>query len=593
MPSNRPTRSAGFPHAVPGIHGGTGGQFGCYGDAMRPGMRQRLAFGAVLACLVAGLSAQALWSRVEAGLRLGEGLDGRVEVVHVDPLGLGASYGIGEGMLVQYVNGVELIDLPDWIVPEDWDGLSPLPAEFEPEAPVFAEFSELALDGLLSQPIRELALISRDQVERGSIVDGYEVQFTSFETSWLTGEATRALLYGLGLMGLGVWLLASGRAGGPLRPMAVPLALAIAAPLLLQPLAATYSGIAYAVRGVLLAAAMVPLALELLVLIEDPRDRRLAELSVAAVATLAVGTAVATLFNPVDSRLPDIAHWVLLGAIPLIPGLWAAGPPRATAASASSSGRLLRASEYALAGATPLFALASATDTLLVPLSLWLLVVFVSTRLSVRPLARLATRVQLQRDLVVAATEAERARVAADIHDDALQELTLLVRRLDAAGDTEGAEIARNVADRLRAICGDLRLPILDDLGVGPALDWLVVRIERLAGGEVRLERNDGTRPPADVELAFFRVAQEALANAVKHGRPPIVVRYQTTPSGASLSVDDAGPGIASEAGAAAEQAGRFGLLNMAQRAEQIGAILDVRAWPGGGTHVALEWRPG
>jgi signal transduction histidine kinase len=148
------------------------------------------------------------------------------------------------------------------------------------------------------------------------------------------------------------------------------------------------------------------------------------------------------------------------------------------------------------------------------------------------------------------------------------------------------------VAERLRAICGDLRLPILDDLGVGPALDWLVLRIEKLAGGEVRLERDDGARPPPDVELAFFRVAQEALANAVKHGRPPIVVRYRATPAGASLSIDDAGPGIAPEAGTVAERDGRFGLLNMQQRAEQIGAILDIRRWPAGGTHVALEWRP-
>jgi len=203
-----------------------------------------------------------------------------------------------------------------------------------------------------------------------------------------------------------------------------------------------------------------------------------------------------------------------------------------------------------------------------------------------------ATRATLQRDLVVAATEAERARLAADIHDDALQELTLLVRRLEAAGDAEGAEIGRTVADRLRAICGDLRLPILDDLGVGPALDWLVLRIERLAGGEFRLERADDARHSPDVELAIFRVAQEALANAVKHGKPPIVVRYRSTPGGISLAIDDAGPGIADDAPDTAEKAGRFGLLNMAQRAEQIGAILDVKRWPSGGTHVALEWRP-
>jgi signal transduction histidine kinase len=231
------------------------------------------------------------------------------------------------------------------------------------------------------------------------------------------------------------------------------------------------------------------------------------------------------------------------------------------------------------------------TPPSLLPLALWFAIVLLAGRFTIRPLARLASRAALQRDLVVAATEAERARVAADIHDDALQDLTILVHRLDSAGDTEGAEIARTVSDRLRAICGDLRLPILDDLGVGPALDWLVLRIERLAGGEVRLERSDGTRPPADVELAFFRVAQEALANAVKHGRPPITVRYSTTASGASLSIDDAGTGIEPDVVGAAEQPGHFGLLNMQQRAEAIGAILDVRRWPNGGTHVALEWR--
>ena len=77
----------------------------------------------------------------------------------------------------------------------------------------------------------------------------------------------------------------------------------------------------------------------------------------------------------------------------------------------------------------------------------------------------------------------------------------------------------------------------------------------------------------------------------MKHGQPPIVVRYRATDSGVSLSIDDAGPGIEPNAGKAAEEGGHFGLLNMQQRAEQIGAILDIRRWPAGGTHVALEWR--
>jgi signal transduction histidine kinase len=243
------------------------------------------------------------------------------------------------------------------------------------------------------------------------------------------------------------------------------------------------------------------------------------------------------------------------------------------------------------AGATPFFAIQTAAGPFWLALPLWLGAIAVANRITIRPLARATRKAHLQRDLVVAATEAERARVAADIHDDALQELTLLVRRLDTAGDTESAEMARGVSERLRAICGDLRLPILDDLGVGPALDWLVLRMERIADGPVRLERVEGPRPPADVELALFRVAQEALANAVKHGATPITVRYRSGEGSASLSVDDSGAGIDAGVADQAPAAGHYGLLNMAQRAEAIGAILDVRRWPSGGTHVQVEWR--
>jgi signal transduction histidine kinase len=142
-------------------------------------------------------------------------------------------------------------------------------------------------------------------------------------------------------------------------------------------------------------------------------------------------------------------------------------------------------------------------------------------------------------------------------------------------------------------VVGDLRLPILDDLGAGAALEWLVERVEPLAGGPVKLERSDETRPPANVELAVFRVAQEALTNAIKHGKPPIAVRYDVRGDGrVTLAIDDNGAGIDSEAADEAPRVGHFGLANMQQRAEQIGALLDVRRWPAGGTRVALEWRP-
>ena len=363
--------------------------------------------------------------------------------------------------------------------------------------------------------------------------------------------------------------------------------------MIVLPLIGSGSPVSIAVGSLLAVASMVPLALALAARVEEPLDRRFAYLAIGLCSTAAAAVSL--------GYVVDVAHRDLLGglwialtaAIPLVPGIVAAGPVGFKEfGTGRGPGGLLRSTELALAGATPLFALFAGGQLSLWPLVAWLIGIALAGRFTVRPLARLATRATLQRDLVVAASEAERARLAADIHDDALQELTLLVRRLEAAGDTEGAEIGRTVADKLRAICGDLRLPILDDLGVGPALDWLVLRIERLAGGEVRLERpmTLGTRrtwssPSSALPRRRSRTPSSTAGRRSSFATGP-------TDGGISLSIDDAGPGIADDAPDAAEQTGRFGLLNMAQRAEQIGAILDVRRWPGGGTHVALEWRP-
>jgi signal transduction histidine kinase len=550
-------------------------------------LRDRLALLVAAACIAASLVALAV-ARVDVGVTLA--IDGdHVVVSHVGDGSLAARDGLRPGMVVVTLDGTPLLDLPHSVYPEDWPdtGEEPQPIRVEPSEPTPIRIDPIHLAELIRQPIAYLDAIQPWDLETGA-ADQWAVQ-SYWYGHYFSGNAAMPIALGVLILGAGGWLLGSGRAGASLRPLAIPAAVAAAAPFLVRPLEATWWVPAIGLAGALSAVAMLPLAHGLISLIREEYDRRLIGLAVVGFAMAAAVVA----FLPIGFASPDASgtvRWVLAGAVPLLPGLAAAGP-LTVGGPGSSSGRLLESAEFAAAGATPMVAFATNGDPWLFPFALWLVFVFAAGRFTIRPLARLAMRAQLQRDLVVAATEAERARVAADIHDDALQELTLLVRRLDAAGDAEGAELARTVSDRLRAICGDLRLPILDDLGVGPALDWLVLRIERLAGGEVRLERSDGTRPPADVELAFFRVAQEALSNAVKHGRPPIVVRYHATDHGASLSIDDAGPGIAPDAGDEAEQAGRFGLLNMAQRAEQIGAILDVRRWPGGGTHVALEWR--
>ncbi len=254
--------------------------------------------------------------------------------------------------------------------------------------------------------------------------------------------------------------------------------------------------------------------------------------------------------------------------------------------------RFVESADLALAALTPVVAGLSllGADHQAWPIVLWLGGLFVARRFGIQPLVRLAQRTTRQRDLVVSATERERARIAADIHDYALQDLTMLVRRLDAAGDVENAAATREVAERLRAICGDLRLPVLDDLGVGPALEWLCGRVEQ-GGQRVSLDRlEDEKRLPAEAELAFFRVAQEAINNAVRHGAPPVWVRYRGGGSWAELEVDDCGTGVPAGAAEAAERTGHLGLMSMSQRAEAIGADLSIGRRPGGGTRVRLVW---
>lgn len=556
-------------------------------------IRDRIALGVAGIALLAGLAA-AVFGSYNSGIHWRVD-DDRLVVDYVESQSQADRDGVRPDMIAIDLNGNRLLALPEYVYgepdPATPDQAPPIVGT-NPQVPT-ATHQRSALEALSREPVDWVSLMSPEALAAGG-PERWQTEGFNYPGMWAFRQSQFAILPGLFVLVGGLWWLRSASVGAALRGLAIPLVVAVAVPLVVSPLEGTGSFSAVLAARVLMILGTVPLALGLTQLIDAPEDRRL---MLVGVAGTAVGALITAIGFAIGDRRDEVGSLflVLVSGIALIPGVVAAGPidlGRIRASATLGAGGLLQSTELALAGATPFFAMASAGQSYPWPLILWVLALFAAARFTVRPLARLATRATLQRDLVVAATEAERARLAADIHDDALQELTLLVRRLEASGDTEGAEIGRTVADRLRAICGDLRLPILDDLGVGPALDWLVLRIERLAGGEVRLERSDDTRHSPDVELAIFRVAQEALANAVKHGSPPIVVRYRSTPAGISLAIDDAGPGITEQAPADAERAGRFGLLNMAQRAEQIGAILDIKRWPTGGTHVALEWRP-
>lgn len=354
------------------------------------------------------------------------------------------------------------------------------------------------------------------------------------------------------------------------------LAVALAGPLALLPLHAAGLGAA-PILIVLWPLAVLPLGIALGGSTLRPDGSWL-------VAGTATGLAVAAGFRTSVDGAPSTAlaavHLATITAITLLPALVAVR--RSPARDGTQAGRVVL-------GLAPL-----ATAIVLVTPSAWLIVLaggllvitFVS-RLSLRPLVRVASQATAQRDLTVAAVEAERRRLAADIHDGPLQSLLLLGRQLELEGHRDAAAAARSIAVELRDVAGELRLPLLDDLGVGPALDWLADRARRMSGVAVSVDCDALRRPPPEVELAAFRIAQEAVANAIRHGEPPIVVTYRTTGERLSLSIDDAGRGFQP---ATAGASGSYGLLNMVQRAEQIGARLELRHRPDRGMHVGVEW---
>ncbi len=419
-------------------------------------------------------------------------------------------------------------------------------------------------------------------------------QYWSPYPAYDRGSDFLPIMAGFGLFFGSWWWLRSGRAGDDGLAYVDTLPVALALPVLVVPVVRYGHSVENLLAAILVAAAMLPIGFQFVSQISERRSRLLVALAVLGFAFLASVEGLAIPRSPIGVYAGNF--WLLwvssLAAVTLVPGLVTFISRRQERAA----GELEMSFSDLLVELTPILTPAIACLTLwdtstyfLGPIALWGLLLL-GRRIGVERLTMALGRTTRQRDLVVSATERERARIAADIHDYALQDLTMLVRRLDAAGDVENAQATREVAERLRAICGDLRLPVLDDLGVGPALEWLCGRVEQ-GGHHVSLDRlEDEKRLPADVELVFFRVAQEAINNAVRHGAPPVRVRYRGGGAWAELEVDDCGPGVPPGAAEEAERTGHLGLMSMSQRAEAIQGELSVGRRPGGGTRVLLVW---
>ncbi|NMB90791.1 MAG: sensor histidine kinase [Chloroflexi bacterium] len=206
---------------------------------------------------------------------------------------------------------------------------------------------------------------------------------------------------------------------------------------------------------------------------------------------------------------------------------------------------------------------------------------------------------------LTAGVEAERLALARELHDETLQALIALNQRVQLAArrgaDTPDPAVFEELKDMmrqtmagLRRTVGGLRPIYLEDLGLAAALQMLARELGN--GNGLRVEfalHGEERRLPPEVEMAFYRLAQETLHNVARHsgaGQASLDLSYLA--DGTSLRVSDTGRGFqvpASPAGFV--RGGHYGLMGMQERADLIGARLRIVSAPGQGTQVWVHWQ--
>jgi PAS domain S-box-containing protein len=204
---------------------------------------------------------------------------------------------------------------------------------------------------------------------------------------------------------------------------------------------------------------------------------------------------------------------------------------------------------------------------------------------------------------VVNAQEDERRRIARDLHDHLGQQLTALRLALErhqarsgaapADADVEEAlSLTRQIGNDVDFLAWDLRPAALDELGLVAALPRFVTEWSAHIGvpAEFRLRGFEAGQLRPAAELAFYRIAQEALNNVAKHAHASRVdVVLAANEGQVVLVVEDDGIGF--EQGEEEASVGRFGLAGMQERATLVGATVQVESTPGKGTSVFVRCR--
>ena len=203
--------------------------------------------------------------------------------------------------------------------------------------------------------------------------------------------------------------------------------------------------------------------------------------------------------------------------------------------------------------------------------------------------------------LILQAQEEERHRLARELHDEAAQALTSLLvhlRLLERAHDPAQAQqqiqslrgLTAQALEDVRRVALDLRPTILDDLGLGAALEWRIDEISQVDGveGTINIQGLEERLAP-EMELIFYRVGQELLSNVARHAQAQSVeVRLTRQNDLISLEVIDDGLGFNPDL-PASSAAGNLGLPGMRERLAMLHGSLTIESAPGRGTRALAQ----
>jgi signal transduction histidine kinase len=187
---------------------------------------------------------------------------------------------------------------------------------------------------------------------------------------------------------------------------------------------------------------------------------------------------------------------------------------------------------------------------------------------------------------VLQATEQERVRLAADLHDGPVQELTALRYGLTRAR----YRIRRGDPEQAEGLLAELRPAVLDEQGLEAALHNQVRAFEATSGVACAISTGLRARLAPDIETVLYRVTQESLSNVSKHaGASRVTVSLAAENGSVRLLINDDGVGFDPAVAARLLSEGHFGLTGMRERVEMVGGRFQIDSGPGKGTTVAVE----